>query len=87
MTSVFDYGAPAELFRSKGKGFRSKNVTYQRFDSASIAIRYAIEVLEPDQLAGAVLEVNEERYDKDAIKNLYASAAYPLQRCGAGPVP
>lgn len=80
MTSNFDYGAPAELYRSKGKGFRSKTVTYQRFDSASTAIRYAVEVLEPEELARAVLEVNEERYDKDAIKTLYASGDYPLER-------
>jgi hypothetical protein len=59
-------------------------VTYKRFDSASAAIRFAIEVLEPDELAGAVLEVNEERYDKDGIRTLYASGKYPLDRRQAG---
>lgn len=80
MTSVFDYAAPAELFPSKGKGFRLKMVSYKRFDSAALAIRYAIEELEPEKLAGAVLEVNEDRYDDSAIKNLYASDDYPLRR-------
>jgi hypothetical protein len=80
MSNDFDYGSPAELFLSKGKRFRRQKVTYQRFDTTSKAIRYAIEVLEPEELATAVLEVNEKRYDKDAIKTLYASGDYPLER-------
>ena len=80
MTPFFDFGAPAELFPSRGKGFRRQIVTYKRFDSAALAIRYAVEELEPDKLAGAVLEVNEDRYDDAAIRNLYASDAYPLKR-------
>jgi hypothetical protein len=80
MTSSFDFEAPAELFPSKGKGFRRQMVSYKRFASAALAIQYAIEKLEPDKLAGAVLEVNEDRYDDVAIRNLYASDGYPLQR-------
>jgi hypothetical protein len=83
MTSSFDFEAPAELFPSKGKGFRRQMVSYKRFDSAALAIRYAIEELEPDKLAGAVLEVNEDRYDDVAIRNLYASDGYPLQRANS----
>jgi hypothetical protein len=85
MTEIFDYAAPAELFPSKGKGFRRKMVSYKRFDSAAMAIQYAIEELEPDKLAGAVLEVNEERYDDIAIRNLYGSDQYPLQRVSPNP--
>ena len=80
MTETFDYGAPAELFPSKGNSFRFKIVSYKRFASAAAAIQYAIEELEADKLAGAVLEVNEERFDGVAIRNLYASDSYPLQR-------
>lgn len=80
MTNHFDYGAPAELFPSKGKGFRRHMVSYKRFDTAAVAIRYAIEDLEPDKLAGAVLEVAEERYGDVEIRNLYASDLYPLER-------
>jgi hypothetical protein len=80
MTVSFDYSAPAELFPSRGRGFRHKMVSYKRFDSAAVAIRYAIEELEPDKLAGAVLEVNEDRYDDAAIRNLYASDFYPFER-------
>lgn len=80
MTDAFDYNASAELFPSMGTGFRRKMVSYKRFDSAAVAIRYAMEELAPDKLAGAVLEVDEVRYDDTAIKELYASSEYPLQR-------
>lgn len=80
MIDAFDYSAPAELFPSKGKGFRRKTVSYRRFDSAAVAIRYAIEELEPDKLAGTVLEIDETRYDDIAIRRLYASDGYPLAR-------
>lgn len=77
---TFDFSAPAELFPSQGKGFRRKMVSYKRFESAAVAIRFAIEELDPDKLAGAVLEVNEDRYDDIAIRNLYARDDYPLER-------
>jgi hypothetical protein len=80
MMHAFDYSAPAELFPSKGKGFRRHMVSYRRFESAAVAIRYAIEELEPDKLVGAVLEIDEDRYDDVAIRNLYASDGYPLPR-------
>ena len=80
MNNSFDYDAPAELFPSKGRGFRQRMVSYKRFDSAAVAIRYAIEELDPDKLAGAVLEVEEERYDDAEIRNLYTSDLYPFER-------
>ena len=83
MANAFDYGAPAELFPSKGKGFRRNMVSYRRFESAAVAIRYAVEELEPDKLAGAVLEIDEDRYDDVAIRDLYASDGYPLPRVNA----
>jgi hypothetical protein len=55
-------------------------VSYKRFDTAAEAIRYAIEELAPELLVGAYLEVEEERFDSVGIRNLYASAAYPLPR-------
>lgn len=83
MIGTFNYSAPAELFPSKGKGFRRNMVSYRRFESAAVAIRYAIEELEPDKLIGAVLEIDEDRYDDVAIRNLYASDGYPLPRLNA----
>ncbi|HEX2842682.1 hypothetical protein [Hyphomicrobium sp.] len=78
--SAFDYNAPAELFPSKRTGSRFAKVSYKRFDAAAAAIQYAMEELEPDRLAGAVLEVAEERYDDAAIKSLYVSDLYPLDK-------
>ncbi len=81
MTS-FDYGASAELFPAKGRGQRRQSVSYKKFDTAADAIRYAMEDLEPQLLIGAILEVDEQRFDGIAIKNLYSSADYPLARGG-----
>lgn len=80
MIDTFNYSAPAELFPSKSRGFRRNMVSYRRFESAAVAIRYAIEELEPDKLIGAVLEIDEDRYDDVAIRNLYAGDGYPLPR-------
>jgi Arc/MetJ-type ribon-helix-helix transcriptional regulator len=55
-------------------------IEYRRFASAADAIRYAIEELRPELLSGAYLEVDEERFDRNAIRRLYDSADYPLAR-------
>lgn len=76
----FDFTASAELYPAKGRGQRGQHVSYKRFDTAADAIRYAIEDLEPQLLIGAVLEVDDERFDGVAIRSLYASPLYPLER-------
>ena len=76
----FDFTASAELYPAKGRGQRRQHVSYIRFDNAADAIRYAIEDLEPPLLIGAVLEVDEQRFDGVAIRNLYSSDLYPLER-------
>jgi hypothetical protein len=75
-----DFAAQAELFPRRGKMSKREFVSYKRFDTAAEAIRYAVEDLNPDMLAGAVLEVDEERFDGEAIMSLYASPDYPLPR-------
>ena len=76
----FDYTAEAELFsagpRKRGHG----RMGYRRFAQAGDAIRFAIEELPPELLAGAYLEVNEQRFDSVAIRRLYDSVGYSLAR-------
>lgn len=75
----FDYSAPAELFPSRSKKGRSR-ITYQRFETAAEAIRFAVEDVPPPALLGAYLEVEEARYGLPEIQYLYERAAYPLKR-------
>ena len=53
--------------------------------TAAEAIRFAIEVMPPDLLLGAVLEVEEERLNGHRIRELYDSTAYPFARTGNCP--
>jgi hypothetical protein len=74
----FDYNTEAELFPSRK--FKRRPVGYRRFARAADAIRFAIEELPPELLLGTCLEVDEQRYDSDAIHRLYESADYPIAR-------
>jgi hypothetical protein len=78
--SKFDYATETELYHARSRTGRRQPVGYKRFTAAADAIRFAIEDLAPELLLGAVLEVDEKRYDSHAIRRLYASADYPLAR-------
>ena len=78
--AAFDYGREAELYHPRSRSVRRQPVNYRRFTAAADAIRFAIEGLAPELLRGAVLEVDEKRYDGHEIRRLYASAGYPLAR-------
>jgi Arc/MetJ-type ribon-helix-helix transcriptional regulator len=76
----FDYSAEAELFPLIRRKFTRGPVGYKRFTSAAEAIRFAVEELPPDLLSGAYLEVDEDRFDANEIRQLYESDTYPLGR-------
>jgi hypothetical protein len=77
----FNFSATAELFPARRRSFGRQSFGYKRFAEASQAVRFAIEDLPPGCLAGAFLEVDEQRYGSDDIRRLYESAEYPLARC------
>jgi hypothetical protein len=73
----FDYSAPAELFRRKAKGKGAS--LYLRFDTAA-AICFAVEGLDDLDRVLTTVEVDEQRLDPHAIRDLYDSSDYPLKR-------
>jgi Arc/MetJ-type ribon-helix-helix transcriptional regulator len=82
--TTFDYNALAELYPARSWKGGAGRVTYKRFESASEAVRFAIEELPPQALLGTYLEVDEERFDSRQIRRLYDSEDYPLRRPGSG---
>jgi hypothetical protein len=76
----FDYEATAELFPARHQKFNREFGRYRRFDSAAEALRFAMEEMPPKSLAGAWLEVEEERFDTSAMRRLYDSPEFPLTR-------
>ena len=76
----FDYFGEAELFPTNNRKYKRAAFGYRRFAKAAEAIRFAIEQLPSDALAGAYLEVKEKRFDRHGIQQLYDSEAYPLAR-------
>jgi hypothetical protein len=82
----FDYEAAAELFPARNQKFNRQFTRYRRFDSAAEALRFAMEEMPPKSLVGAWLEVEEERFDANAMRRLYDSAEFPLARRRAAQV-
>jgi len=82
MTTI-DYNTEAELFPTRNRKSARQAFRYRRFEQASDAIRFAMEELPPEALAGAYLEIDEMRFDSRGIRSLYESADYPLARRAA----
>jgi hypothetical protein len=78
--AAFDYDAEAELFPGAARPSRGQPVGYRRFAHAAEALRFAMEELSPGALAGAALEVGDERFDSHGMRQLYEASDYPLAR-------
>jgi hypothetical protein len=77
---AFDYNGDAELFTNAVNKSRRRSSRYRRFERAADAVRFAIEELPAQSLAGSTLEVDEQRFGAAEIRHLYESADYPLAR-------
>lgn len=76
----FDYSAPAEMFVIRARSLPGRATGYRRFTTAAEAIRFAMEQIPAPLLVGTVMEVQEERFDHNAIRSLYLQREYPLSR-------
>lgn len=76
----FNYGSPAELFTGRGWGAGGRPMTYRRFATGADAIRFAIETLPAAVLVATVIQIDEDRFDSQQIREFYDSADYPLKR-------
>jgi hypothetical protein len=77
---TFDYAALAELYPTRTWKRRAGHLTYKRFEVAAEAVRFAMEELPSEFLLGTYLEVEEERFNGQQIRQLYESKDYPLPR-------
>ena len=80
---AFDYSLEAELFPTHNRKYKRAAFGYRRFATAAEAIKFAMEQLPPDALAGAYLEIREQRFDRNGIRQLYENETFPLRRLKA----
>lgn len=74
-----DFSAPCEAFFARKVGHKAA-VSYRRFASVALAVRYAIEDQTSAALKATTVEVSETRLKGSDIRALYDSAEYPLKK-------
>ena len=78
MSTEFDYSAPAELFFNSVK--RHPKVGYRRFATAAEAIAFAMEGIGRGTVTSVTLEVDEQRFDRNAVRRLFEAPGFPRVR-------
>jgi hypothetical protein len=58
-------------------------MSFRHFDTAALAISFAVEELGAVALRDTLLEVDEQRFGREEIRFLYDAADYPLRRVAA----
>lgn len=77
--TMTNYDAPADFYPGRQHGSR-RVARYQRFPSLAEAVRFAVEALPVNLQPSSLIESDEVRYGGEAIRSLYFSEGYPLQR-------
>jgi hypothetical protein len=77
-----DYSAAAEVYYMpmRRRGGARQRLSYRRFTSAAEAIRFVVEDFPAAHTLGPWIQVGDNRFDSDAIRQLYDSSDYPLRR-------
>jgi hypothetical protein len=75
-----EYFGEAELFSVGSWKSGGQHVRVRRFAAAAEAIRFAVEELGREHLAGIYLAIGEQRFDSAGIRRLYEDTRYPLLR-------
>lgn len=76
----FNFNAPAEIFAVRGRRSKGQRMIYRKFSTGAEAVRHAVEVLDSDTRRGAIVEIDDTRFDLADIEALYHSPDYPLER-------
>jgi hypothetical protein len=78
--NCFNYKASVEFYSRRSSGKKANSLTFQRFNTAAEAIRFAMEDLPSAAFGGCMLEADGERFGAKELKELYASPRYPFPR-------
>ena len=62
------------------KGGARQRLGYRRFATAAEAIRFIVEDFPAAHTLGPWMQVGDNRFESDAIRQLYDSSDYPLRR-------